>query len=149
MSGSILLILRLLMALTLYIFLGLALLTLWRDLKHQSDLAAALKTPPVSLLRQAVESPTPIYFASQEILIGRDPLCDSQVDDMTVSARHARLTYHHGQWWVEDLHSTNGTFVNQEAVSIPVVVTSGDELRFGQVVFVITIGDSRSNETST
>jgi len=148
MSGSILLILRLVMTLTLYAFLGWALLTLWRDLKRQSELAAARQTPPITLSRQAGEGSTPHYFTSQEILIGRDPVCDCQIDDMTVSASHARLSYHHGQWWIEDLNSTNGTFLNQEAVLIPVVVTSGDELRCGQVFFMITIGDSQTNETS-
>jgi len=148
MSGSILLILRLVMTLTLYAFLGWALLTLWRDLKRQSELVAARQTPPITLSHQTGEGSTPYYFSSQEILIGRDPVCDCQMDDMTVSASHARLSYHHGQWWIEDLQSTNGTFLNQEPVSTPVVITSADELRCGQVVFIITIGDSQSNETS-
>ena len=37
------------------------------------------------------------------------------------------LTYRQSQWWIEDLHSTNGTFLNQEAVLEPVVITDGDD----------------------
>ena len=65
--------------------------------------------------------------------MGRDPASDLYIEDKTISARHAKLSYHHGQWWVEDLRSTNGTFLNDEPVQEPLVLASGDRLRFGQV----------------
>jgi pSer/pThr/pTyr-binding forkhead associated (FHA) protein len=61
--------------------------------------------------------------------------------DDTVSARHARLSYHHNQWWVEDLQSRNGTYLNDERVSVPTVIVSGDELRYGQVATLIEIDE--------
>jgi pSer/pThr/pTyr-binding forkhead associated (FHA) protein len=66
-------------------------------------------------------------------------LCDIPLPDETVSARHARLTYHHGQWWLEDLGSTNGTHLNDELLSVPTVLTSGDEIRCGNSRLVVDL----------
>jgi pSer/pThr/pTyr-binding forkhead associated (FHA) protein len=74
-----------------------------------------------------------------EILIGRDPACDCQLDDMTVSAHHAKLEYHHNQWWVEDLGSTNGTYLNQENINTATVLAPGDELQIGQVTLKVDL----------
>jgi len=145
MSGQILLFLRLALTLTLYTFIGWAFLTLWRDLKAQSKLLALRQPPPITLKIEAVGESQSLHFNQQAIAIGRDPLCDLVIDDGTVSAQHARLTYRQNQWWLEDLHSTNGSYLNQEAVLEPVVVTSGDQLRCGQVVLRIRIGLNGEN----
>ena len=79
------------------------------------------------------------HFIQTEITLGRDPVCDIPVFDETVSARHARLTYHHGQWWVEDLGSTNGTRLNQEMLTQPTVLTSGDEVCLGQTTLTVNL----------
>jgi pSer/pThr/pTyr-binding forkhead associated (FHA) protein len=80
-------------------------------------------------------------FSMREVLIGRDPACEMILDDPTVSNRHARLSYHHGQWWLEDLQSTNGTFLNNEPIAAPLVVTSGDVVRCGQVELTLIPGE--------
>ena len=79
------------------------------------------------------------FIDRPELTIGRDPACNCVISDSTVSAQHARLVFRQGQWWVEDLRSTNGTYLNQELVLDPLVITSGDHLRCGQAQFVITI----------
>jgi pSer/pThr/pTyr-binding forkhead associated (FHA) protein len=140
MGGPILLAIRVLLALSLYAFLGWALLTIWRDLQRQNEVLAARQATPITLQPQPVAGFSPQHFSTAEILIGRDPICDLCLDDKTVSAEHARLAYHHNQWWVEDLRSRNGTYLNQEAVSSPMVVASGDELRCGQVTLIVEIG---------
>jgi hypothetical protein len=140
MIASLLLILRLALILTLYGFLAWAFLTLWRDLKMQSKLLALRQPPPLWLWVETEGDTRPLQFVGQAIAIGRDPLCDMILDNGTVSAQHARLTYRQGQWWLEDMRSTNGTFLNQEAVVEPVVITSGDELRCGQVIMRVKIG---------
>ena len=66
------------------------------------------------------------------------------MDDQTVSSQHARLAYRKQQWWLEDLASTNGTFLNGEAVTTPVVITHGDELRLGHLGVRIEIGQINS-----
>jgi hypothetical protein len=144
MSGPFLLAIRILVALSLYAFLGWALLTIWRDLKRQNEAMAARQAPPITLQPLPAAVTPPQHFSAAEILIGRDPVCDYSLDDKTVSAEHARLAYHHNQWWVEDLGSRNGTYLNQEAVSSPVVVASGDELRCGQITMIVEIGDRQA-----
>ncbi len=142
MSGPILLGLRILLAAALYIFLGWALLTLWQDLKHQSKSLVHRQPIPITLLRQVNDEAKSYRFTTPEITIGRDPTCDLPLDHQTVSAQHTRLYYRHSQWWVEDLRSTNGTFLNQEPVSSPLVLTIEDQLRCGQIVFTVSIGES-------
>ncbi len=131
MSDLLILALRLAMTVTLYTFLAWALLTLWRDLQRQSELWITRQAPPITLVIQ--DGKQAFHFTRPVIRIGRDLACDCSLGDQTVSMQHARLSFHHNQWWVEDLHSTNGTFLNQEPVTGPVVITQGDELRLGQV----------------
>lgn len=144
LSGLILLAIRVALVIALYSFLSWALLTLWREMKRQAELLASRQSPPITLLYRNGDESRPYRFTIPEISIGRDPTCDCQLDDKTVSANHARLSHHHGQWWIEDLGSTNGTFLNHEPVSTPLVITSGDELRFGQVVVTIAIGEGEA-----
>jgi pSer/pThr/pTyr-binding forkhead associated (FHA) protein len=143
MSAIIVLILRGLATASLYAFLGLAFYLLWKDLQRQTTLVATRRPPTLTLLRQAEEEMLALQFTLPEVTIGRDPACDFVLDDSTVSARHTRLSFRQGQWWVEDLRSTNGTFLNLEPVAEPLVVANGDELRCGQAIFTITVGDDQ------
>jgi hypothetical protein len=146
-SAIILLVLRILLAGLLYGFLGLAIYTLLRDLKQQGDLLAA-RQPPLLVLTAALEDhPLTHQYNKPEVILGREPGCDFLIDDKTVSSRHARLSYHHQQWWIEDLASTNGTFLNDEAITVPVVITHGDELRLGHIELSIQIGRSEHSNS--
>jgi pSer/pThr/pTyr-binding forkhead associated (FHA) protein len=145
MSATILLIIRLLMALALYGFLGWAVWTLWRDIKRQNELMAARRIPELTLTKQGESGEESLKFSTPDILVGRDQICDLILDEKTVSAEHARLSYHHGNWWVEDLDSRNGTLLNLEILSTPAVVVSGDELQLGQVIINIEIGESENH----
>ena len=75
-------------------------------------------------------------------MIGRDTNCDLSIMDEALSAHHARLTHHHGQWWLEDLNSTNGTFLNREKLTTPAVVITGDHFKCGNTVFSIKVEDA-------
>ncbi len=88
---------------------------------------------------EAEGEPQLIRFSRPEVSVGRQPGSDLHLEDSAISARHARLTYHHGQWWVEDLHSRNGTFLNDERISASLVLATGDELRFGGQAFQVEI----------
>jgi hypothetical protein len=135
--SEIFLILRVLMALVLYAFLGWVLLTLWRDLKQQREILAAQKSPSIKLEIRIGDTLLKQDFQDVEITLGRDLSCDCPLDSETVSAHHARLSYSQNQWWVEDLESTNGTFLNGESVLVPTVITNNDQLRCGEVFLTI------------
>jgi pSer/pThr/pTyr-binding forkhead associated (FHA) protein len=141
MSGILLLLLRLAMAIALYAFLGWAFYTLWRDLKLQSKLLSLQRTPEITLTQGTGDKASIDKFNQPEILVGRDASCDLILDEKTVSAEHARLSYHDGHWWVEDLRSRNGTYLNQDLLTSAVVLASGDILQLGQMVYEIQIGE--------
>lgn len=146
MSATFVLTLRILLAVSLYAFLGWALLTIWRELRTQAVLLATRKIPGIGLNMQIGEQALPQrYFTQPEILLGRDSHCDIPLLDDTVSVRHARLAFHHGQWWLEDLGSTNGTRLNKEKVSIPTVVISGDKIDCGKASITINLGTDSTN----
>jgi pSer/pThr/pTyr-binding forkhead associated (FHA) protein len=141
MSGPVLLVLRIAIAVALYAFLGWGLWLLWRDLRRLSRALGTPVNPALVLSMPGGDQPTMYRFTSPEVTIGRDPTCECRLDAPAISARHARLSFHHAQWWLEDLHSRNGTFLNDEPVRSQVVVTSGDSLRCGSLVFVIEISE--------
>jgi pSer/pThr/pTyr-binding forkhead associated (FHA) protein len=138
MSGPILLGLRILLVASLYGLLGWFFFTLWRDLRRQVNITPIPAVPRLRLSGEP-ESGATFSFSLEEISVGRDPAADLCLDHPTISARHARLSYHHSQWWLEDLHSKNGTFLNGEPVGEPIVITQGDRLGFGQVSLQIDI----------
>jgi pSer/pThr/pTyr-binding forkhead associated (FHA) protein len=69
--------------------------------------------------------------------IGRDPGAGLQLNDGQVSRSHARVTPRNGDVVVEDLGSSNGTFVNQNEIVGPTIVAVGDELLIGVSVLEV------------
>ena len=138
MIATTVLILRLALAIALYAFLAWALWTLLRELKQQGDKLSLQKMPGITLSIQMEEGKeNQRHFSQPQVMIGRDPNCDLAMLDEAMSAHHARLTYHHGQWWLEDLNSTNGTFLNREKLTTAAVVIPGDTFKCGNILFDI------------
>ena len=72
------------------------------------------------------------YVLHQDVTsLGRTAGNDLIIQDPTISRHHARLFFHNGQWSVEDLNSSNGTYVNGARVTRPMPLQHGDELRLG------------------
>ena len=67
-------------------------------------------------------------------VIGRNPECALVLEDDFASGRHARIFHRDDAWFVEDLGSTNGTFVGTERLTGPVRVEAGSTLRIGKTV---------------
>ena len=140
MTGIVVFTLRILLAISLYGFLIWALYTLWRELKANQILSIQ-KVPSISIkLLEPEDSPAQIFTVSQ-VIIGRDPTCGICLPNDLVSAQHAKLSYHHNQWWIEDLQSTNGTFLNDERVYTPTVLIAGDEVRCGRINLIVGFND--------
>jgi FHA domain len=74
--------------------------------------------------------------AQNDLLLGRYHACDVVLRHMSVSRRHARLTFRDGNWVLRDLESTNGTLVNGEAV-IRCRLLPGDVLTLGDESVVV------------
>ncbi|MEA2674858.1 MAG: hypothetical protein QOI92_2050 [Chloroflexota bacterium] len=127
-------VLRLIFLALLYGFLWLVVRALVRDLR------AAAREPTRELGRLIVvaspggEPPTGATFALDAITsLGRDVNNSIVLDDDFVSTTHAALTYRGRAWYVEDLGSTNGTYVNGSQVDGLSPIAFGDEVQIGQV----------------
>ena len=77
---------------------------------------------------------TTLTLGQAPVLIGRAPECTLVLDDDFASARHARLFPQDGSWHVEDLGSTNGTFLGGVRVGEPTRVDPGVPVRVGRTV---------------
>ena len=140
MIATVVLVLRIALTVALYIFLAWALSTVLQDLRQQGTRIATQKKPAITILikiLQGIESQR--FFAQSEIMIGRDSHCDLSLLDETMSAHHARLIHHHGQWWLEDLNSTNGTYLNGERLTTPAVIITGDEFKCGSTLLGVRV----------
>ena len=79
------------------------------------------------------------FDLDDELTVGRSPGCGVPTTyDTYSSTLHARLFRRGDQLWVEDLGSTNGTFVNSERITKPVRLGKGDLLQVGATVFEVT-----------
>lgn len=77
---------------------------------------------------------TTLALGQATILIGRAPECTLVLEDDYASNRHARFTYNQGVWMIEDLGSTNGTFLGRSRVEAPTPVEPGVPVRIGRTV---------------
>ena len=101
--------------------------------------AAAPPAPARSRASRLVVSEGPLRgttlpLSSSAILIGRAPSCTLVLDDDYSSSRHARIFPSGDQWILEDLGSTNGTFIGAQRVTTPTPLTPGVQVRIGQSV---------------
>jgi hypothetical protein len=65
--------------------------------------------------------------------IGRHQSCVIALDEPFLSGHHAEIRYADGRWWVQDLGSTNGTFINGTPIQGPTDIEPGDVVQFGRV----------------
>ncbi len=123
----------------------------------------------VRILRQAFSKPSPqfpavtvehqgnpsfsVSFAEgSALLIGRASDCTLRIDAPEISSHHARIGYEAGSFWVEDLGSTNGTFIADKQISSRTFVPLGHSVRLAQNVEITCqsyaeTGRGRRNES--
>lgn len=91
--------------------------------------------PPSSVVVHAPDGKKIGSFQlSDAVSIGRNERSTITLDDSYVSQSHARLYARDGAWFVEDLGSTNGTFVNDQKLAAPAMLQPGDKVRVGQTL---------------
>ena len=136
----------------LWLFVLLAIMVLRRDLKQPADARPVSRRAP-----RAPRAPTPAKVArsskvkgtklvvvegqlagtvvpldSAQVTIGRAPDSTIVIDDDYASSRHARIYPSEGNWVVEDLGSTNGTWIDRTRITTPTVLPVGVPLRIGR-----------------
>lgn len=162
MPTPVLTFLKYLFLVVLYLFFVRVLRAVWTELREPAPgpaVAAAPTEEPVSrrqarrerraatrqpqMDRLAIVDPPERagggYDLGDELTVGRAPGCGVSVPaDTFISQVHARVFRRDGGWWVEDLGSTNGTFVNDQKVSAPVPLRAGDRLKVGRTTLELT-----------
>ena len=118
----------------LYLFFVLVARALWRDLRAA---AASASRPLGRVVVLASPEGQPPPGASLPIdainTMGRDVNNSIVIDDTYASSQHALLTFRGRTWYLEDLGSTNGTWVNGQRIGGLTPVGFGDEIQIGQV----------------
>lgn len=101
---------------------------------HEAQDAPRGAPAPPQIRTLQGDSPVTWPLGSSEVLIGRQDSCDIVVPDPDTSRRHARISRRDDGWWISDLESTNGTFVNGKVIKERRLV-SGDRIRIGGTEF--------------
>ena len=133
------LLLRLLFIFLLYFFLYQIVRVTTRELVALASQEPASGRPRPTARLVVVDGaesdlPPGATFALEPVTrVGRHRESTIPLDEPFVSAEHAELAYDNGRWWLRDLGSTNGTFVNGNPVRVATGVRPGDIVQFGRI----------------
>jgi hypothetical protein len=104
----------------------------------RSDLAH--RTPRLVVARATGHEPGMIYDLDSDLVLGRGDQAEIRLEDPFASSRHARVYEQAGTLVLEDLRSTNGTYLNEELLdTTPRPLHPGDHLRIGESEFVFEV----------
>jgi len=103
----------------------------------RSDIAR--RTPRLVVARASGHDPGMIYDLDGDLVLGRGDHAEIRLEDPFASSRHARVYVQAGTLVLEDLHSTNGTYLNEELLDTPRPLHPGDHLRIGESEFVFEV----------
>jgi pSer/pThr/pTyr-binding forkhead associated (FHA) protein len=150
MDEQLLTILKLCLLALLYLFFFRVLRAVWAEIRGPKVAVAAARpaTPTPKAVKKAERKALPVQLAivepaalkgrtyplAEELTVGRAAGCQVTIDDTYASQIHARVFSRDGQLFVEDLGSTNGTFVNRQKVHGPQAFRRGDRLQVGNTV---------------
>ena len=132
----------------LYIFIARAVKAAYMELRPQTPRrsggrATAPPARPARRSRKPVRKVTVVegenlrgksFELTDELTIGRAQKCHLVLDDSYVSQSHARIFSRDDQYLVEDLGSTNGTYVNRRKITAPTELHRGDQIKIGKTV---------------
>lgn len=92
------------------------------------------RAPTHLLVVEGVNAGARAELDEAPLLIGRGPDAAIRLDDDYASTRHARIAASEDQWFVEDLGSTNGTYVGSARITQPTTITLGTQVRIGKTI---------------
>jgi hypothetical protein len=129
--------LRVMVALLLYAFLGALFWMLWQDVRSAARVTASRsrRLGNLVVLESGVPNLAPgtAFPLLPVTSLGRAPTNTAPLPDDTASLEHALVHLRDGQWWLEDLDSRNGTRLNDARIQQPSPVIHGDIIGVGRV----------------
>jgi hypothetical protein len=138
------LILRIVFIFLLYFFVFQVIRVISRELRVVATRGTVAGNPDASAGHGGLQVVDPgdsslrrgdVYDLDPVSVIGRNRRATIVVDDSFVSSEHAQVTWDEDGWWVSDLGSTNGTFVNGQQVHSPTMFGQNDVVQVGGVSF--------------
>lgn len=102
---------------------------------------------PRLLVRLGNQPEVEFQLAQPITIVGRETLNDLVLNDAEVSRRHCRLVLQNDGYMIEDLGSTNGTFVNGKRVTAPLLLYHGDTIELGKSVRLVFLGSAAQQLT--
>ncbi len=90
--------------------------------------------PTRLVISEGTNAGVAVPLGRDTILLGRGADATIRLDDDYVSTRHARFVPHGEEWYVEDLGSTNGTYIGSQRITTPMVVAAGVQVRLGKTI---------------
>jgi hypothetical protein len=130
----LLLVLRVLLAISLYVFLAAVLIMVWRDLRQTTAGRETIRRSGQLIVLQTADEAIEVgtAFPLQIVTsIGRSSSNTITISDNYASSQHALLSWRESQWWLEDQGSRNGTLLNDTRVTEPTIVSTGDVIHVG------------------
>lgn len=112
-----------------------SLLAFRSDNRHDGT---AVPQPVALVVRSPLDAQGRRHLLGDTLTIGRSEQCDVIIEDSYSSQEHARLYSRGGQHLLEDLGSTNGTYLNRQKVDTTSVVRLGDYVQVGSTVFEVS-----------
>ncbi len=142
-SAALILSLRMGLLVLLYLFIGAVFWLIWRDLRATVQ---RVEQPRRALARLVVEDGGGSQLHAGESFnvlpvtaVGRDLSNTIVLSDAAISGEHCLLSLRDGQWWLEDLGSRNGTYLNGVRVMRPLSVSPGDQIALGRIQFRLVV----------
>lgn len=151
MPEALLTILKFCFLALLWLFFVRVLWAVWAEVNAPAPAAAGTGSGAAAPARAAAAESTRLkvveptdrrgttYQLGDELTVGRASGCQVALpDDSYASQLHARIFRKDGRYWLEDLGSTNGTYLNAKPVTSPVALRRGDRVQVGRTVLEVT-----------
>ena len=125
-------------SMALFAFVGTVGFMLWRDFRHAEKLLQERLRQRGKLVIMST-SPASVYQVGQSFRllpltsIGRAPTNAVNINEPYISSEHALISWRNGQWWIEDMNSSNGTRLNDVRITEPTVLSATDEIGLGEI----------------
>lgn len=144
MSPQLIRLLTICLLMLIYVFFFRVLRAVWVSVRSRGD-APSRRTktrrdeaePAALIVRTPETQQGTRYELTDDITMGRAAGCAITLDDNYASQLHARVYRQQDGFLLEDLGSTNGTYLNRATVTAPVLLRPGDQVQVGSTVFEV------------